>query len=1858
MNFFTAKRGDIRRDAYRRLAKLAVENEPSALLRARSDPFSALLQPTKNRALSQAAISLTEYDTLVALCAATQAEMLFPRHAELLVEKFALYLHELPAQKFLGAVVESLGNVAPWRALGEQVTVALVNLGERFEMQLRVEEVFGAFVERFFKGAHGMSHYLALLGVLRGFAKKAAFFARPQAFKVFEQLDLCVDSVDFLNDVEAYCSMPDAQHQRYADAEFLPILFLEAVAALMAAVCAAEARCEAPLLEALLERKRREYALAGAANEDLANGDLANGDLASGDVLALLCATALAKLDFLDRGETYIVYLTLARLKLGYAAKAHLVLVVGCGVVHRCVDVDAARRIFKSAVGIYDVMLDDPLGARVLQLGSLLVFHDPLVATLLTRAFTLLVANPALGTRHCQTASQSVGTASRALPQDSVVTTLYALTNLVFVGNDGLQLQAQLRRATALQPKEKDEVHARSVASDTTSFNEHEYRKVCENAVTAIGELVAACGDETAAVLAVTLLLQKTLNLNTTAAPYLLQGLTRCAPHLPEKEFVILVKLLHKLLFDAAEAHNAALLELVLLARSDLARALTPRNPLFFVYLEEILTGILLKGDVAVLDHHRLHNEISAIGQKISVYLRALADLLPDVHRGEPPLELAEPRLTNLFRNIWFNMVVHGYSVSSEYAQQYADELERIAYNTPPLALELSWDRTETSLELNTVLKRGLLNHNVKDHRHIIGDVFEVLRTLSYSKLMFLAAALFVESLRVKLGNCHAILQYYSDPSIRTSGIEKYIGPIAYHINKDFVSLIHTGADKQFLLDNIAAELTAMLALCCHGVEDLQDAAIRCCDHLISKVPSALCNHKSLFALFDLLTLLHDSVVDAETNQYEPTFVFTAKKTGLRLNLPDSYKWRTETFNRFNEKARTWVSLVLHRCTFDTKLLIQAYVLDLDSFQSNTIQFGVLFALEMAGAIGALDRELVHVPRVSKSAPNLLPPLVASLAWRSNFITQLMDKFSLYLPEGTRLALADLRTLVESMKAMLAEPNHRVANSDVTDLMSEIAGFCLVQEADAAELVRYLVEIAFASFDAATMEAATGIWGTVMKERPNLYVLILLEIKKHWKLLIQRRQGLFSRENDLVAPEFAKMEYSPSDFKVASKKASAVSRLFQPHLAIVRLLASNFEATMNQSDHLLKMFTHFVKVGLTNLPRASLHPYSRFVRFELVRFAIDVLAYHTKLGSRSTQRLTRLILDGALSWFNGRSSFPFGPNALKTKADYTLLSEVGRLVGAFSTFGTPELELKKTLLLLFLDDELAKISVWLNPAHASEGKRLVATTVGTEHITKAYALDPQLALNLAQRYKLRNLDELLQKLITSNPLPAVRYPEAVQYFIGINAGSNMPSHHLLYWAALSPIDAITLFLPPFGKDPFVLQYTMRLLEHHDVNLTFFYVPQIVQSLRYDSKGYVRRFIVETAQISQLFAHQIIWNMLANSYKDEDSTEPDPLKPTLDAIQKTMLASLSSEDLAFYEKEFGFFNEVTSISGKLKPYIKKSKAEKKLKIDEEMAKIAVQPGVYLPSNPDGVLVDINRKSGRPLQSHAKAPFMATFKIKKDVEDVDEDGKVVMVPIEKWQSAIFKVGDDCRQDVLALQLISVFRTIWLNAGLDLYVFPYRVTATAPGCGVIDVLPNSTSRDMLGREAVNGLYQYYITKFGPESLIEFQQARNNLIRSLAAYLIISYLLQFKDRHNGNIMYDDQGYVLHIDFGFCFDIVPGGVKFEAAPFKLTKEMVMVLGGSENTQAYQWFEELCIRGYLACRPYMETIVRCVNPMLESGLPCFKELTIKKLRKRFVPGKTEKDAAVYFKGLIKKLYESFYTTGYDEFQRLTNGIPY
>lgn len=83
----------------------------------------------------------------------------------------------------------------------------------------------------------------------------------------------------------------------------------------------------------------------------------------------------------------------------------------------------------------------------------------------------------------------------------------------------------------------------------------------------------------------------------------------------------------------------------------------------------------------------------------------------------------------------------------------------------------------------------------------------------------------------------------------------------------------------------------------------------------------------------------------------------------------------------------------------------------------------------------------------------------------------------------------------------------------------------------------------------------------------------------------------------------------------------------------------------------------------------------------------------------------------------------------------------------------------------------------------------------------------------------------------------------------------------------------------------------------------------------------------------------------------------------------------------------------------------------------------------------------------------------------------------------------------------------------------------------------------------------------------LLDSKAKRRNFIHTLTAYSLVTYFLQVKDRHNGNIMIRKDGSIFHIDYGFFMSNLPGkGVELEKnLPFKLTNEYVDALGGLKS---------------------------------------------------------------------------------------------
>ncbi|KAG6949851.1 hypothetical protein JG688_00014459 [Phytophthora aleatoria] len=257
-------------------------------------------------------------------------------------------------------------------------------------------------------------------------------------------------------------------------------------------------------------------------------------------------------------------------------------------------------------------------------------------------------------------------------------------------------------------------------------------------------------------------------------------------------------------------------------------------------------------------------------------------------------------------------------------------------------------------------------------------------------------------------------------------------------------------------------------------------------------------------------------------------------------------------------------------------------------------------------------------------------------------------------------------------------------------------------------------------------------------------------------------------------------------------------------------------------------------------------------------------------------------------------------------------------------------------------------------------------------------------------------------------------------------------------------------------------------------------------------------------------------------------------------------------------------------------------------------------------------------------------------------------------ERWRLSglMSKSFDDLRQEVLVMQLISYFQHVFELEKLPLRLHPYRILSTGSSTGLIEVVRNAMSLDGIKKTSgFKNLRSHFEQMYGGatnnaeggdnagEGAELLRQAKLNFIHSLAAYSIVCYILAIKDRHNGNIMLDIEGYIIHIDFGFFLGRAPGGsFSFETAPFKLTAEMVDVLA----------------------RKHAETIYTLVEVMsYHSKLPCFvggAAGPLSGLKERLFLNMSEKKVAPTIQSMVQRAYDHFGTNKYDQFQTFSNGI--
>lgn len=261
---------------------------------------------------------------------------------------------------------------------------------------------------------------------------------------------------------------------------------------------------------------------------------------------------------------------------------------------------------------------------------------------------------------------------------------------------------------------------------------------------------------------------------------------------------------------------------------------------------------------------------------------------------------------------------------------------------------------------------------------------------------------------------------------------------------------------------------------------------------------------------------------------------------------------------------------------------------------------------------------------------------------------------------------------------------------------------------------------------------------------------------------------------------------------------------------------------------------------------------------------------------------------------------------------------------------------------------------------------------------------------------------------------------------------------------------------------------------------------------------------------------------------------------------------------------------------------------------------------------------------------------------------------------------KSNDDLRQEVFVMQMIHYFDSLFRKSKIPVWLKTYRILSTSQRTGLIEVLLDATSIDGLKKSEkfpeIGGMRAYFEQVYGPPTSKAFLAAQKNFVRSLAGYSLVAYLLGLKDRHNGNIMIDTRGHLMHIDFGFAFGMAPGHEwSFERAPFKLTKDYIDVMGGT-SSESFKEFQKLFVDGFKAARNNSLSALGLVEIMMyKSNYPCFSGsrygngVALKRFESRLmldVPDSKIEQKALQ---LVNNSVGSHGTKLYDVFQNHSNG---
>ncbi len=169
----------------------------------------------------------------------------------------------------------------------------------------------------------------------------------------------------------------------------------------------------------------------------------------------------------------------------------------------------------------------------------------------------------------------------------------------------------------------------------------------------------------------------------------------------------------------------------------------------------------------------------------------------------------------------------------------------------------------------------------------------------------------------------------------------------------------------------------------------------------------------------------------------------------------------------------------------------------------------------------------------------------------------------------------------------------------------------------------------------------------------------------------------------------------------------------------MQFFSSHYNATRLGNPDTQRIFLRVLGVTLEAIKDSSPHPLAREIRLQVTFFGLRVLKTSNTIGAIAQWRLKDSILAAALSWFSSAPKWSFGSSNLQLKTEIRLISDVLAALKSTGHIGSQpvgniqSLVSRETLLVLLLESEQSRLSVWASPLH-----ELARSSISTSHVNK------------------------------------------------------------------------------------------------------------------------------------------------------------------------------------------------------------------------------------------------------------------------------------------------------------------------------------------------------------------------------------------------------------------------------------------------------------------------------------------------------------------------------------------------------------